>query len=437
MRQMSTQRPQLAQEAIFQLILQPLYRMMELEAAGNSIPGLGEDPGGVAEGEVVPEGEVATLVSDLHTLITHDAPTEALLSAVTPVLRPLFRLFCAATMGKANIRRPCRQVVMTYFRLCPSAAADLTQLIVPPEGALLTRSLEFGPGPSGGLCIRCALSGGSTDYSHEAECAVELLQELDQASLAGDVFLGLLEEAMKVQTRAAQGADVAEQHLMLLQTVATCSETLGPAVLQKPGQSLQFVASMLDGADQETGQLAVALLVMFLGGEVQIPREDWPLLDTLVPMLEALEQDPEGPAADAAKHCRISIVTRDKAWSASTSSAPPSPGVATMRQVLKDIQHEEIPIRAYGLAKLREMVLAKDPTALAHVDSIIIIFGSQLEDSDQFVYLRAVDGLAAIGDVRPALAVPELAGQYTKSGVETPTRLKIGQAMLLVRGMGL
>jgi len=125
-------------------------------------------------------------------------------------------------------------------------------------------------------------------------------------------------------------------------------------------------------------------------------------------------------------------VTRDKAWSASTSSAPPSPGVATMRQVLKDIQHEEIPIRAYGLAKLREMVLAKDPTALAHVDSIIIIFGSQLEDSDQFVYLRAVDGLAAIGDVRPALAVPELAGQYTKSGVETPTRLKIGQAMLLV-----
>ena len=70
--------------------------------------------------------------------------------------------------------------------------------------------------------------------------------------------------------------------------------------------------------------------------------------------------------------------------------------------------------------------------ASAHIDSIIIIFGSQLEDSDQFVFLRAVDGLAAIGDVRPALAMPELAAQYTKPGIDHVTRLKIGQAMLLV-----
>jgi len=103
-----------------------------------------------------------------------------------------------------------------------------------------------------------------------------------------------------------------------------------------------------------------------------------------------------------------------------------------MREIMKDIQHEEIPIRAYGLATLRKMVLAKDKAAEAHIDSIIIIFGSQLEDTDQFVFLRAIDGLAAIGDVRPALAMPELAGQYTKAGVDNVTRLKIGQAMLLV-----
>lgn len=131
---------------------------------------------------------------------------------------------------------------------------------------------------------------------------------------------------------------------------------------------------------------------------------------------------------------RISIATRDKAWSASADEVEGAPGndTAKMREIMQDIQHSEIPIRAYGLATLRKLVLAKDKAAEAHIDSIIIIFGSQLEDPDQFVFLRAIDGLAAIGDVRPALAMPELAAQYTKAGVDAVTRLKIGQAMLLV-----
>jgi len=182
----------------------------------------------------------------------------------------------------------------------------------------------------------------------QAECVLELLDGLQNDALAGDVFLCLLEEVSRVrrelnketsQWDSQESAfEASEYQFLLLQTVVTASERLGSAVLSQPNQVLKFIKSMLTEADAEAAQLSVALLVMILSGQVEIPRSDWGLLDELLPLLETLSNDPQSPAGDAAKHCRISIATRDKAWSAKAGSQEAeaaSKGDVQMREIMK------------------------------------------------------------------------------------------------------
>ena len=75
-------------------------------------------------------------------------------------------------MGKANIRVKCRQVVMSYFRLAPTAASDLTNLMIPPSHLMKTTALPlcFMPGASGGLEVRRAI-GAWRDFEQEVSSA--------------------------------------------------------------------------------------------------------------------------------------------------------------------------------------------------------------------------------------------------------------------------
>lgn len=193
---MTVSRPGLAQQEIYRHMLQPLLQMAAYEGGEATLP-----PGDPEQDpelrSIVAEEDLNTMIDDLYTMLNHDTPSEHVLAALTPVLPHLFRLFCAATMGKANVRAAARQIVQTYFRLAPTAAADLTALIIPP-GHLQRQTavpLVFAPGPSGGLQVRQASSITTwRDFEQEAECAVELLEGLQKEDLSGDVFICLLEE---------------------------------------------------------------------------------------------------------------------------------------------------------------------------------------------------------------------------------------------------
>ena len=194
---MTVSRPGLAQKEIYRHMLQPLMEMEAYEAGTTPLPE-GESEQDPELRSVVSEEDLSTMVDDVYTLLNHDTPSEHVLAALTPVLPHLFRLFCAATMGKANIRQAARLIVQTYFRLAPTAAADLTSLIIPPGHLqrITAVPLIFAPGSSGGLQVRRVQAEGEgwRDFEQEAECAVELLEGLQKDDLSGDVFICLLDE---------------------------------------------------------------------------------------------------------------------------------------------------------------------------------------------------------------------------------------------------
>jgi len=137
---------------------------------------------------------------------------------------------------------------------------------------------------------------------------------------------------------------------------------------------------------------------------------------------------------------------------ASASTAPPGPARepeedrirSTYQRALKLLQDPLLPVRAHGLLLLRELVAARAGTTpheavRALEPAIRDIFLHAVQDDDSYVFLNAVQGLAALAnsfgaDVLRALVYVYAdglqgvgAGAITKQDVDV--RLRVGEAL--------
>ena len=92
-------------------MLRPLLDMSGYESGELALPAPEEGEDAELK-SVITEEDLAQMIEDILNLLNNDTPSEHVLAALTPVLPPLFRLFCAATMGKANIRAGARLVAV-------------------------------------------------------------------------------------------------------------------------------------------------------------------------------------------------------------------------------------------------------------------------------------------------------------------------------------
>jgi hypothetical protein len=60
------------------------------------------------------------------------------------------------------------------------------------------------------------------------------------------------------------------------------------------------------------------------------------------------------------------------------------------------------------------------------------LFEAQLEHSDSYLYLSAINGLVAMGDVYPNQTVPVLTRKFTNPALRVEHRLKFGEALIKV-----
>jgi len=235
---------------------------------------------------------------------------------------------------------------------------------------------------------------------------------------------------------------------------------------------MTFLKVMLSSsnADEETLTLCLGLLSVVVNGTtVRIRKSEEFLVLDLLPFLELLcehESELGSLPCDVSPHslthslthlsiqCSVRemagqlqaiIASRDRQWvledeatdhdataTAANGASPASSSKEAIRRILQEIKDPFLPVRAHGLVNLRKLILARDPLALRNLDQALAIFQAQLHDSDTFVYLGAIEGLSALGDIEPARVIPIVTESFADVTREPTCRLKLGEALVKI-----
>ena len=92
---------------------------------------------------------------------------------------------------------------------------------------------------------------------------------------------------------------------------------------------------------------------------------------------------------------------------------------------LKEVQDVFLPVRGHGVQMLSKLVRSKDPETLENVSKLVTIFQEQLRSSDSYVYLRAINGLAALACVKPDEVIPLLCHEFTELATDKERLQKV------------
>lgn len=269
-----------------------------------------------------------------------------------------------------------------------------------------------------------------------------LVKGLEDKSIAGNLFVDLLGEMQLLAAYAAEHFVQSGRYMLLLQWLLKMVEELGHEVITDVVQLCAFVKAMLSNRDEETLGLALGLLSLMLSGEaVKFTKEEEVLIFDLTDELEVVHLLPNlcDQVKDLAAELRTRIIAGDRSkWVMSTEEQSrheeDSKGKKeTLEDALKYLQDPLLPVRAQGLVALRKLVLDRDQSVVdENMDNVLTLFKTQLADSDSYVYGHAINGLTALGDVRPKKVIPILTEYFSKEGSSIETKLKVAEALTKV-----
>jgi len=81
-------------------------------------------------------------------------------------------------------------------------------------------------------------------------------------------------------------------------------------------------------------------------------------------------------------------------------------------EALYDISDPLLPVQGHGLIELSKLIDEKDPETLENIDKVRLIFQSNLEDEDSYIYLSSITGLVSCGRYRPELVLDCLTKEF-------------------------
>jgi len=300
-------------------------------------------------------------------------------------------------------------------------------MILDPQ---LESDISFQLGSSGGA-VAVATAPDLQGRNWERECAVFSKWALKSApeGLLGDLF----SEVMNFIASSSPSPNDDRCFIML----ELASELLlQPKLLQDASQILLLAKSLLSISNVED-QVAILMLTILdeMIPKLRLEKYQEPLLSDLIPVLQNLGNS----HPDLFDKCVVII----EAISASLlmkagqgeegnlgDAASPDSDPDAFESAIQDLEDPLLPVRAHGLLTLRKLVLAKDPTTLSDFGRVLSLFSRQLLSSESSVYLGAIHGLCALGDVSPNETIPILVRDFHSSKIMVQVRLKVGEALV-------
>jgi len=277
-----------------------------------------------------------------------------------------------------------------------------------------------------------------------------LLETLTDFGLASqnletcDNFLGTLEDGIRQLVVRSERRVGAVRLLAVLAENANVQKTLS----RKPDRVVGFLQLLLErevdnakSYSDEADMLCVALMILEVIVSGNRHEVNWESLKILIPPLEKLKNTAVNAELQAlADHIYNSVVTkgvvrkhREEARSEKQAK------VSECDQAFKDSCDPLLPVRGHALVKLTELINSRDRLAIAKKDAILCLFQENLKNDDTFIYLAAINGMAALTSFFPDTVLGTLTEEFTMAiaaGKNEPeqnlTRMKIGEVLLKV-----
>ncbi|XP_044267137.1 transport and Golgi organization protein 6 homolog [Tribolium madens] len=102
-------------------------------------------------------------------------------------------------------------------------------------------------------------------------------------------------------------------------------------------------------------------------------------------------------------------------------------------EALEDVYDPLLPVRGHGLLTLSKLLEKKDKQALERKQYLLNLFQLHLKDEDSFIYLNAVQGLAALADTFTDTVLETLCEEYSDFREKAQeTRMKLGEVLVRV-----
>ncbi|KAE9193999.1 hypothetical protein PF004_g20853 [Phytophthora fragariae] len=319
---------------------------------------------------------------------------------------------------------------------------------------------------------------------------VELLgdKELENSEVVGDLFSSLLLTYMQERKHGSEGLTLidkredaasplalyesmknptsAEGIEMVLTLLLALIECLGPSVLRSAATVLQCIGTVLetyntpamklvdkeqqegntmpseDAEEEEEGDeilticLGVIMTILEAGSSHRSNAEEQQLR-AMLPVLEVLSRHPRPEVAELSSNARAQILSRGAAENTCTSTT--IEGEKSFEDVLReaeqDLSSELVPLRARGVVTLTKLVRrshihAHDAEWAPRVHALARVFLLHVYDSESYVFLAAIQGLAALADAHPDVAIPALVKALLDSSNSLESRIKLSEALL-------
>ena len=174
-----------------------------------------------------------------------------------------------------------------------------------------------------------------------------------------------------------------------------------------------------------------------------------PVLNDIYSLLEPVSRDAPINIRTVAREARMVMTARLASTSGKqrTRSDDEESPQALYQQALKLLQDPILPVRAHGLLLLRSLVTkSRQEVDSALIPAILSIFLQAVQDDESYLFLNAVQGLAAMVDSYGAEVLKALIREYTdglfnmggslsQHGLDI--RVRVGEALgIVVRRVG-
>ena len=127
--------------------------------------------------------------------------------------------------------------------------------------------------------------------------------------------------------------------------------------------------------------------------------------------MKQMKADQENKAMDE-KKAQLKEKAEEFKRQKETRKNKPKESKSKYEDALYDISDPLLPVQGHGLIELTKLIDAKDPETLENIDKVRLIFQSNLEDEDSYIYLSSITGLVSCGRHRPELVLDCLTKEF-------------------------